>query len=191
MLARLLELNAERAREEARSGAAGGPTEGGRQARPVGKKRTSARRRTRRGTSSHDDPDHRPSREIDGKGRTIRELLAGRKYSIDYYQREYKWQQKQVAELLDDLAAKFLRQPRRGQRAQRGRRVRPLLPGLDHHQRQGRPEVHHRRPAAAHHAHAAPDLPAAQLEDAEQKGQIAELIFSQKLRQAVVQPRRP
>jgi hypothetical protein len=28
------------------------------------------------------------SREIDGKGRTIRELLAGRKYSIDYYQRE-------------------------------------------------------------------------------------------------------
>jgi hypothetical protein len=50
----------------------------------------------------------RPSREIDGKGRTIRELLAGRKYSIDYYQREYKWQHKQVAELLDDLADKFL-----------------------------------------------------------------------------------
>src|SRR5437764_5952243 len=50
----------------------------------------------------------RPSREIDGKGRTIRELLAGRKYSIDYYQREYKWQQKQVAELIDDLAVKFL-----------------------------------------------------------------------------------
>jgi len=48
------------------------------------------------------------SREIDGKGRTVRELLAGRKYSIDYYQREYKWQQKHVAELLDDLAAKFL-----------------------------------------------------------------------------------
>jgi hypothetical protein len=50
----------------------------------------------------------RPPREIDGKGRTIRELLAGRKYSIDYYQREYKWQQKQVAELIDDLSAKFL-----------------------------------------------------------------------------------
>jgi len=27
------------------------------------------------------------SREIDGKGRTVRELLANRKYSIDYYQR--------------------------------------------------------------------------------------------------------
>jgi hypothetical protein len=47
-------------------------------------------------------------REIDGKGRTVRELLAGRKYSIDYYQREYKWQTKQVAELIDDLSAKFL-----------------------------------------------------------------------------------
>jgi len=49
-----------------------------------------------------------PSREIDGKGRTLRELLAGRKCSIDYYQREYKWQKKQVAELLEDLADKFL-----------------------------------------------------------------------------------
>ncbi len=47
-------------------------------------------------------------REIDGKGRTIRELLASRKYSIDYYQREYKWQTKQVSELLDDLVAAFL-----------------------------------------------------------------------------------
>ena len=48
------------------------------------------------------------SREIDGKGRTVRELLANRKYSIDYYQREYKWQRKQLSELLDDLADKFL-----------------------------------------------------------------------------------
>lgn len=48
------------------------------------------------------------SREIDGKGRTVRDLLAGRKYSIDYYQREYRWEQKQLSELLDDLAGKFL-----------------------------------------------------------------------------------
>lgn len=52
--------------------------------------------------------DRRPSREIDGQGRTVRRLLAGRKYSIDYYQREYKWQTKQVSELIDDLANKFL-----------------------------------------------------------------------------------
>ncbi|GAG05209.1 unnamed protein product, partial [marine sediment metagenome] len=50
----------------------------------------------------------RPSYEIDGDGRTVRQLLSGRKYSIDYYQREYKWQKKHVAELLDDLANKFL-----------------------------------------------------------------------------------
>ena len=49
-----------------------------------------------------------PPREIDGKSRTVHELLAGRKYSIDYYQREYKWQKKHVAELIDDLASKFL-----------------------------------------------------------------------------------
>jgi len=47
-------------------------------------------------------------REILGKARTVRELLKGVKYSIDYYQREYKWQAKQVQELIDDLAGKFL-----------------------------------------------------------------------------------
>jgi uncharacterized protein with ParB-like and HNH nuclease domain len=44
----------------------------------------------------------RPSREIDGKGRTVRDSLACRKYSIDYYQREYKWQQKPLAELISN-----------------------------------------------------------------------------------------
>lgn len=52
--------------------------------------------------------ERRHSREVDGKGRTVRELLGGRKYSIDYYQREYKWQSKHVAELIEDLAGKFL-----------------------------------------------------------------------------------
>jgi uncharacterized protein with ParB-like and HNH nuclease domain len=52
--------------------------------------------------------DRRLPREIDGKGRTVRDLLAGRKYSIDYYQREYKWQTKQLTELMADLATKFL-----------------------------------------------------------------------------------
>jgi hypothetical protein len=30
------------------------------------------------------------------------------KYSIDYYQREYKWHEKQIRELVDDLSEKFL-----------------------------------------------------------------------------------
>ncbi len=122
----------------------------------------------------------RPSREIDGKGRTVRELLAGRKYSIDYYQREYKWQQKQVSELLEDLAAKFLESHEEGNERnavadyghyflgsiiisdkdgqkfiidgqQRLTTLTLLLIFLQH-----------------------------EIEDAEQKGQIADLIFSQK-----------
>jgi uncharacterized protein with ParB-like and HNH nuclease domain len=46
--------------------------------------------------------------EILGKALTIRELLKGVKYSIDYYQREYKWREKQIRELVDDLTSKFL-----------------------------------------------------------------------------------
>lgn len=47
-------------------------------------------------------------KEILGEAKTVRELLKGVKYSIDYYQREYKWQEKQVRELVDDLTGKFL-----------------------------------------------------------------------------------
>jgi hypothetical protein len=47
-------------------------------------------------------------REILGKAKTVRELLSGVKYSIDYYQREYKWGEKHVKELIDDLSTRFL-----------------------------------------------------------------------------------
>ncbi len=47
-------------------------------------------------------------REILGKAKSVRELLKGVKYSIDYYQREYKWHDKQIRELIDDLSDKFL-----------------------------------------------------------------------------------
>ncbi len=47
-------------------------------------------------------------REILGTAKTVRELLKGMKYSIDYYQREYKWHDKQIRELVDDLTGKFL-----------------------------------------------------------------------------------
>lgn len=47
-------------------------------------------------------------REIQGEAKTVRQLLSGAKYTIDYYQREYKWGTKQVQELLEDLAARFL-----------------------------------------------------------------------------------
>jgi len=47
-------------------------------------------------------------REIRGTAKNVRTLLSGVKYAVDYYQREYKWQTKQIAELIDDLANKFL-----------------------------------------------------------------------------------
>ena len=45
---------------------------------------------------------------IDGKPRTVRELFTSRKYSVDYYQREFAWTQANVIELLDDLSGRFL-----------------------------------------------------------------------------------
>ena len=47
-------------------------------------------------------------KQIDGKAHSIREILQGQRYSVDYYQREYRWQKKQVEELVDDLTAQFL-----------------------------------------------------------------------------------
>ena len=47
-------------------------------------------------------------RDIDGKGRTIWELFNNRRYDIDSFQREYKWQTKQLVELIDDLSGQFL-----------------------------------------------------------------------------------
>lgn len=47
-------------------------------------------------------------KEIRGDAKSIRALLSGAKYAIDYYQREYRWETKQVSELIDDLTEKFL-----------------------------------------------------------------------------------
>jgi hypothetical protein len=47
-------------------------------------------------------------KEIRGNAKSIRSLLGSAKFAIDYYQREYRWEPKQVAELIDDLAEKFL-----------------------------------------------------------------------------------
>ncbi|HOU97129.1 MAG TPA: DUF262 domain-containing protein, partial [Bacteroidales bacterium] len=47
-------------------------------------------------------------KEIGGDAKNVRMLLNGAKFAIDYYQREYRWEKKQVAELIDDLTEKFL-----------------------------------------------------------------------------------
>lgn len=46
-------------------------------------------------------------KEIRGDAKNLRSLLSGARFAIDYYQREYRWQKKQVAELIHDLHEKF------------------------------------------------------------------------------------
>ncbi len=45
---------------------------------------------------------------INAKARNVRELLGGKKYTIDYFQREYRWRTKEIGELITDLTARFL-----------------------------------------------------------------------------------
>lgn len=47
-------------------------------------------------------------KEIKAQSRPVKELLTDTKYGIDYYQREYKWQTKQIVELVSDLTTAFL-----------------------------------------------------------------------------------
>jgi hypothetical protein len=122
----------------------------------------------------------RPQRAIDGKGRTIRELLAGHKYSIDYYQREYKWHQKQVAELIDDLTDKFFESHEVGnERSAVAEYGHYFLGSIIISDKDGQKFIIDGQQRLTtltllliflHH----------QLEDVEQKGQIADLVFSQK-----------
>ena len=120
------------------------------------------------------------SREIDGKGRTIRELLSGRKYSIDYYQRDYKWQQKQVAELVDDLVDKFQESHEEGnERSAVAEYGHYFLGSVIISDKEGRKFIIDGQQRLTtltllliflHH----------HLPDTEQKGQVADLVFSQK-----------
>ncbi|MDA8015130.1 MAG: DUF262 domain-containing HNH endonuclease family protein [Gammaproteobacteria bacterium] len=47
-------------------------------------------------------------KKIEGETKSIRGLLANARFSIDYYQREYLWGEKQLSELINDLCGKFL-----------------------------------------------------------------------------------
>ena len=124
--------------------------------------------------------ERRQPREIDGKGRTVRELLAGRKYSIDYYQREYKWQTKQVAELIDDLSAKFLESYEPGhERAAVAEYGHYFLGSIIVSDKDGQKFIIDGQQRLTTLTLLLIYLQH-QLQDAEQRGQLAELIFSQK-----------
>ena len=45
--------------------------------------------------------------QIKADAKTVRELLDKVKYKIDFFQREYKWQLKQIKQLIEDLTERF------------------------------------------------------------------------------------
>ena len=47
-------------------------------------------------------------KRIEGRVRAVKQLLHGSRYTIDFYQREYAWKERQVRELVDDLTGRFL-----------------------------------------------------------------------------------
>jgi len=48
------------------------------------------------------------SNKIEANDRTISAVLNERKYTVDYFQREFSWEQKHIEQLVSDLTASFL-----------------------------------------------------------------------------------
>lgn len=119
-------------------------------------------------------------REIRGDAKNIRSLLGGVKYAIDYYQREYRWARKQITELIDDLSEKFGESHKEGNE-------RSDVEGYGHYflgsiiisDKDGHKYIIDGQQRLTSltlsliYIHR-------QLEDEEQKGQLTDLIFSQK-----------
>lgn len=66
---------------------------------------------------------------IDGTARTVNELFTGRKYGLDYYQREYTWTEANVSELLSDLSNAFIHEYEEGDERKRVASYRPYFLG--------------------------------------------------------------
>ena len=47
-------------------------------------------------------------RKVQAQTKSVRELLSGVKYGIDFYQREYVWTRRNIEELLNDFEGRFL-----------------------------------------------------------------------------------
>jgi len=56
--------------------------------------------------------------KIDANDRCLRDILQSKKYSIDFFQREYKWQRKHIEQLLIDIEEAFIESYRFGDKIQ-------------------------------------------------------------------------
>ena len=46
--------------------------------------------------------------KIDARNKTVFEVLNERKFTVDYFQREYSWEKKHIEQLITDLTSAFL-----------------------------------------------------------------------------------
>lgn len=58
--------------------------------------------------------------KIEADDRTISDVLNERKYTVDYFQREYSWEQKHIEQLVSDLTSSFLHEYTPGDRREEG-----------------------------------------------------------------------
>ena len=117
-------------------------------------------------------------REFTSATKTVQTLLANTRYTIDYYQREYSWEDKQVNELLDDLSNAFMEDYEdmhdRYQVAQYGRY---FLGSMIICEKDGKRSIIDGQQRLTTLTLILMNLHQ-MLEDSDQKGQVANLIFS-------------
>ncbi len=119
-------------------------------------------------------------KEIRGDAKNVRSLLSASKYAIDYYQREYRWETKHIAELIEDLTGKFIESyDPAHERTEVERYGHYFLGSIIISDRDSRKFIIDGQQRLTSltllliYLHR-------KLKDAEQQGQVAELIFSQK-----------
>jgi hypothetical protein len=119
-------------------------------------------------------------KEIRGDAKNVRALLAASKYAIDYYQREYRWETKQIAELIEDLTGKFLESyDPAHERTEVEKYGHYFLGSIIISDRDGRKFIIDGQQRLTSLTLLLIFLHRT-LKDAEQQGQLAELVFSQK-----------
>ncbi|WP_018014132.1 DUF262 domain-containing protein [Teredinibacter turnerae] len=58
--------------------------------------------------------------KIEANDRNVQEVLDKKKYTVDYFQREYSWGQKHIEQLVTDLTSSFLNEYREGDSREKG-----------------------------------------------------------------------
>lgn len=62
----------------------------------------------------------RLEKKIEASDRNLSEVLTEKKYSVDYFQREYRWAEKHIEELISDLTGAFLNEYTPGDSREKG-----------------------------------------------------------------------